>query len=349
MHRHGATLLPERGGVDATRAGRCIDATRAGRCIAMGQHCYQSGAVPERGGAYRSGRCLGNDATRAGRCIDATRAGRCYYNICSVRSVLPRLTDCNAITTPFRLRSVLLRLAPSCSTRSVLTYITRRNGRSNKAKKSKTERTERCMYSTATRAGRGGVGAVHRCYQSGAVRCRSGAVHRHGATLLPERGGASPRGGAVSERCRQSGATLLPERGNDATRRGDGVGAGHRHGATVLPERGGVGCWPIAERGGASPWGIDAIRAGRCRGGAVSGQRCYQSGAVLGRCIAMGRRCRGGVWAVRCIDATRAGRCRGDGATLLPERGGAWARGIDATRAGRCYTYIGTSGTSCPV
>jgi hypothetical protein len=86
-----------------------------------------------------------------------------------------------------------------------------------------------------------------RCYQSG-------AVHRHGATVLPERGGASPRG-------------------NTAIRAGR--------------------CWVLANSGAVSERG-DGVGAGRrCRGGAVSGRggvgavhRCYQSGAtVSGRCL----------------------------------------------------------------
>ena len=194
---------------------------------------------------------------------------------------------------------------------------------------------------------RGGVGAVHRCYQSGAGRCRcqqsgavsgvgqsrsgagryrcyqSGAVHCHGATMLPERGGIGAGRGNGATRAGQSGA-VLPERG----------------GASMLPERGGVdhakipprsassflgrpvrssGASMLPERGGASPWGIDATRAGRC---IAMGQRCYQTG-----------RCRSGAY--------RSGRC---GASMLPERGGASPRGIDATRAGRGGAVSGRGG-----
>ena len=133
----------------------------------------------------------------------------------------------------------------------------------------------------------------------------AGAGHRHGATMLaerggvgcwpiPERGGALPRGNDATRagRCRHR---IIPPRSVSSF-----LGRSVRSSvATVLPERGGVGCWPIAERGGASSWGdgvgavsgqrgndatragrcIDATRAGRYRSGAV--HRCYQSGAVL--------------------------------------------------------------------
>ena len=99
----------------------------------------------------------GNTATRAGRCWGgalprgntATRAGRCWATLLSERGGASSWGDGVGATGQHCYQSGAV---PG-----------QRGG-------------------DATRAGRCRSGAVHRCYQSG-------AVHRHGATMLPERGG----------------------------------------------------------------------------------------------------------------------------------------------------------------